>query len=57
MKLLNKWKENSTPIENVVHTDKHSCKNELIISSKVESVESIFSSLVSQGKTRFYLVS
>ena len=49
-------KKNST-LENLVHTDKHSCKNELTISSKAESVESIFPSLVSQDKTRFSLVS
>ena len=49
-------KKNPTLIENIVHTDKHSGKNQLTISSKAESVESIFS-LVSQDKTRFSLVS
>ena len=48
--ILNKWKKIPTLIENLVHTDKHSSKNELTISS-------IFSSLVSQDKTRFSLVS
>ena len=52
-------KKNPTLIEKHAdkHTDKHSCKNELTISSKAESVESIFSLLVSQDKTRFSLVS
>ena len=48
--ILNKWKKNSTLIENLVYTDKHSSKNEIAISS-------IFSSLVSQDKTRFSLLS
>ena len=46
-----------TLIENLAHMDKDSWKYELTISSKAESVQSIFYSLVSQDKTRFPLVS
>ena len=49
MKLLNKRKKYLALIENLVHTDKHSSKNELTIASR-------FYFLVSQDKTRFPLV-
>ena len=49
-------KKNPTLIENLVYTDKNSCKRELTISSKVESVESIFSSLVSQDNSFFFSI-
>ena len=35
-------------------TDKHSCKNELTVSSKAESVELTFSSLASQNNSFFF---
>ena len=42
-------KKNPTLTENLVNTDKNSCKKKLTsISSKAESIESIFSSLGSQ---------
>ena len=47
-------KKNPALIENLVNTDKNSRKKELTISSKAESVESIFSSLVSQNNSFFF---
>ena len=49
-------KNNPTLIENLVNTDKNSCKQELTISFKAESVEFIFSSSVSQDNSFFFSI-
>ena len=46
-------KKTPAPIENLVYANKNSCKKELTVSSKGESVEPIFSSLVSQDNSLY----
>ena len=41
--------KNPALVQNLVYTDRNSCRKEPIISSKAESVESIVSSLATQG--------
>ena len=48
--------KNPTLIENLVYTDKNSFKKEHTISSKAKSVESTFSSLISQDNSFFFSI-
>ena len=49
-------KINPTLIENTVNADKNSCKKELTVSTDAESVESMFSALVSQDNSFFFSI-
>ena len=48
--------KNWTLIENLIYANKLPCKKELTVSSKAESVESIFSSLVPQDNLFFFSI-